>query len=50
MLGCNPVLTLDIIFEGTVKIEIYKRDNLPEAIVSGHKKILNDYFEKRYLC
>lgn len=31
-------------------IGIYNKNNLPEDIAFDHKKILNDYFEKKYPC
>ncbi|MGQ9816453.1 MAG: NUDIX domain-containing protein [bacterium] len=36
--------------DDAMKIGIYHKDNLPEDIAFDHKKILNDYFEKKYPC
>lgn len=36
--------------DDAVEIGMYNKNNLPEDIAFDHKKILNDYFEKRYPC
>ncbi len=36
--------------DDAIEIGIYNKKNLPEDIAFDHKKILNDYFEKRYPC
>ncbi len=36
--------------DDAIEIGIYNKNNLPEDIAFDHKKILNDYFEKRYPC
>lgn len=30
------------------EVAVFKKDNLPEEIVFDHRKILNDYFTRRY--
>lgn len=36
--------------DDAIEISIFNKDNLPEEIAFDHRKILNDYFNNKYLC
>ncbi|MCX7994766.1 MAG: NUDIX hydrolase [candidate division WOR-3 bacterium] len=36
--------------DDAIEIGIFNRNNLPEDIAFDHRRILNDYFDKKYLC
>ncbi len=36
--------------DDAIEISIFNKDNLPEEIAFDHRKILDDYFNNKYLC
>uniref|UniRef100_A0A7C6AFW1 NUDIX hydrolase n=1 Tax=candidate division WOR-3 bacterium TaxID=2052148 RepID=A0A7C6AFW1_UNCW3 len=36
--------------DDAIEINIFTKENLPEEIAFDHRKILEDYFNKKYLC
>ncbi|MEO0205848.1 MAG: NUDIX hydrolase [candidate division WOR-3 bacterium] len=36
--------------DDAIEIEIFNKNNLPEDIAFDHRKILDDYFNKKYPC